>query len=170
MPPVKNDHIYDILEKVLQGNQGFVNTTIGLCIKLQRATGARISEILAMEWQHIDDQGNVYVRQAKRGISHVVRCPDLLPLFSQMREAPDQKVIRLTYRQVYSLYLKLGICYNPGNTRKHNAVCHLPRRQKAQQIFIFAENNAEAAGHCLGHRSKKSINYYLTKEQINAVT
>lgn len=136
-------------------------TAVTLAYNIQTRSGCRASEVLALTWGDISEEGSVYIKSTKRGVPHIVRMPDLVPMFRKARQSYYERVVPLTYRKLYLAYLRAGVGFKPTQLRKNLAVTHAPRHQLAREHFKLSGNVPECAGHSLGHKSNKSIQYYL---------
>jgi integrase len=132
-----------------------------LCSELQRSSGARISEVLSLTWRDITDNGYYYIRSRKGGVPRICY-NEYLAQYAQLHRGPDNaKVIPLTYRQIYSYYIKHGIDIMPSSHKRNRAVTHAYRHAIARLAYRLSSGTIQAVSHTLGHRSTKSANYYI---------
>lgn len=134
---------------------------VSMAYNIQMRSGCRASEVLALQWADIFTNGDVYIKSTKRGVPHIVRMPDLSPIFAIYRGDPSSHVIPITYRKLYLAYRRAGINVKVRHGSKNNAVTHAPRHALAQQHFLESNKSALCAGHSLGHKSLTAIIHYL---------
>ena len=137
-----------------------VSSYASIAYRLQFLTGCRSCEVLGLVWNDVDKAGNVFLNSAKGGCPHVVNIAELIPWVNLNRSEPSERVFPITYRQLYSYYLRLGVAVYVRSRQHTRAVTHAPRHVRARLIRSLSQGNADAVAHGLGHRSKKSqLNY-----------
>ena len=122
-------------------------------------TGCRISDLLSLNG--LDFTSNYYVR-----IKQGKNSEDLIYYIDKYHDVIDiwkSNKIRIsgTYsrQSIYRIYNKIGISVNRGNNR-NKSVTHAFRVAIARDI-VSSGMDKGVASKALGHKSKRSIDYYL---------
>lgn len=122
-------------------------------------TGCRISDLLRLTG--LDFTGNYYVRirQGKNSedlIYHIDRYHDILDIW---RSSGIRISGTYSRQSIYRIYTKIGISVSRGNNR-NKSVTHAFRVAIARDI-VSSGMEKSVASKALGHKSKRSIDYYL---------
>lgn len=132
-------------------------------------TGCRISDLLSLTGRDFTHNYYVRIRQGKNS-------DDLIYFVDKYHDVIDiwrSSGIRIsgTYsrQSIYRIYTKIGISVNRG-TNRNKSVTHAFRVAIARDI-VNSGMEKSVASRALGHKSKRSIDYYLNdlpaKARIN---
>jgi len=140
-----------------------LNLSCAAFIRLQFISGARISDLLNIKRSDVLSNGTIIIRQGKGSNTLIINISQDFEFWELYRQGYYVEISCFSYSFFYKLYKRYGlIIFNePG----HNAsVTHSPRKILAQTIYD-STNDIQIAASALGHRSTKSTEYYLTREQ-----
>ena len=128
-------------------------------IELLFLYGLRISEILNILPNHISPSGALTIKGSKGSKTRVVYSVYFQSFWTNL--ATGCLPISQTYDRFYfyRLFKKLGIYGNFGKTSK-NSVTHYFRHRIIKQMQSDGNSNEEISNF-IGHKSPKSLNYYV---------
>jgi len=132
------------------------------CIReIQRISGVRVGEVLNVKAVDIMDNQNIYIHGSKGSNDRIVNCPAVISIICKNVDINTrQSIFTVSYTQYYRFLKKHGdILHIVG--KKNNYVSHSFRKKLLNQIYNSGCAKKEKIGHAIGHRSKKTINYYI---------
>ena len=127
-------------------------------VSLHYYSGARISDLLQVDYTSISSRLNISILQGKGSQALTVQPIHYREFWAQVR---DNKLIPMqNYNRFYfyRLYKRFGITVSRGS-HKNNLVTHAFRRELAADLHNIDGNIKRAQG-ALGHRSAKSTEHY----------
>ena len=140
------------------------NTQVHYIKHLLQVYGLRIGEVLNATFQDVLEPFNLYIHGSKGSFDRVLYCPEVIQYVTRHGVCPpDSRLFTLSYNQVYRQVAK-ECGSNIRNKKKNRRVTHRYRADLLQRIHkkgLAADNEV---GHTIGHRSGKTINYYLKGE------
>ena len=132
-------------------------------------TGCRISDLLRLTGRDFTDNYYVRINQGKNSdtlIYHIDKYYDIIDIW---RSSGIRISGTYSRQSIYRIYTKIGISVNRGNNR-NKSVTHAFRVAIARDI-VNSGMEKSVASKALGHKSKRSIDYYLNdipaKARIN---
>lgn len=129
--------------------------------ELQRRTGARYSEIERLQWGDVVNDEYLIMEGAKGGRARLLYCPDLIEVLKVLCAGRcSGQLVPIRYGQYKRFLSQKGLCGYVKFGRKR-AYTHAIRYQLANTLVQKLGRDRRVAGDILGHRSKKSINYYI---------
>lgn len=137
----------------------------GALALLQRSSGCRISEALALSTTDVVLPDLLIIKALKGSRARSVRIPELQSQLLSLLSAGSHPLFRLSYAQVYRQYKAAGIIeYLDHNHR--NRVTHSLRHAYIQNIQLVSKDVGITAD-IVGHKSKRSTLIYLKKGTTN---
>ncbi len=132
--------------------------------EFQRRYGLRWHEVVSLKLEDIITEEEVLFHGAKRGYDRFIYAPDLIFYIRRLSAGRKEgKFFTVSYQQHRRwLYQRNKFTRLPG--RKYNIVSHLPRHIIATRR-VRAEGEIDpSVSRSLGHKSNRTILYYLTQE------
>ena len=129
-------------------------------VSLHYYSGARISDLLQVDYTSISSRLNVSILQGKGSQALVIQPVHYREFWVRVRDnrlTPMQHYNRFYF---YRLYRRFGIIISRGNN-KNNLVTHAFRKELAGDLYALDGNIKRAQG-ALGHRSSKSTEHYTS--------
>ena len=129
-------------------------------VSLHYYSGARISDLLQVDYTSISSRLNVSILQGKGSQALVIQPVHYREFWVRVRDnrlTPMQHYNRFYF---YRLYRRFGIIISRGNN-KNNLVTHAFRKELAGDLYAIDGNIKRAQG-ALGHRSSKSTEHYTS--------
>lgn len=137
----------------------------GAVYLVQRMSGCRVSEALALCTSDIVLPDTLIIRALKRSRSRAVRFPEFGPQLALLISTSIHPLFRLSYRQIYRQYRNAGIIeIRPDN--RYNRVTHSLRKDFIQAVQLVS-NDIGITADVVGHKSKRSTIIYLKKGTHN---
>lgn len=127
-------------------------------VSLHYYSGARISDLLAVDYASISSRLNISILQGKQSQALTVQPVHYREFWAGVRDnklVPMQNYNRFYF---YRLYKRFGIVISRGSS-KNNLVTHAFRRELAGDLHALDGNIKRAQG-ALGHRSANSTKHY----------
>ncbi len=127
-------------------------------VSLHYYSGARISDLLQVNYTSISSRLNISILQGKGSQALVVQPVHYRDFWKRVRDnklSPMQDYNRFYF---YRLYKRFGISISRGSN-KNNLVTHAFRRELAGDLYALDGNIKRAQG-ALGHRSANSTKHY----------
>ena len=127
-------------------------------VSLHYYSGARISDLLAVDYASISNRLNISILQGKQSQALTVQPVHYREFWAGVRDnrlAPMENYNRFYF---YRLYKRFGIVVSRGSS-KNNLVTHAFRRELAGDLHALDGNIKRAQG-ALGHRSANSTKHY----------
>ena len=143
---------------ILKGNQLGVFYDI---IMIQIASGARISEVLNIEYTDLLEPHFIVLKGLKGSGSRVIPVPECAKYIGDCitnKVHPFQHISRF---QVYRFYKRMGF-YTTLKGKQNKAVTHSFRRLYINEL-IKGGHNVKIAKESIGHKSEKSTKHYIDK-------
>ena len=150
---------------VLMQSAGYSRTVICF-IRLHAISGARISDLLRVRRNDITSTLFVSIRQCKGSLPLTVKLSDDLQFWREYRSGMHLDIGTYNKNYFYRLYKNYNIQFDNGISR-NKSVTHSFRKELANDLYN-ATGTIEAAQSALGHRSSRSTEYYLTKNELRA--
>lgn len=122
-------------------------------------TGCRISDLLRLTGRDFTNNYYVRISQGKNSddlIYHIDRYHDIIDIW---RSSGIRISGTYSRQSIYRIYTKIGISVNRGSNR-NKSVTHAFRVAIARDI-VNSGMAKSVASKALGHKSKRSIDYYL---------
>lgn len=129
-------------------------------VSLHYYSGARISDLLQVDYTSISSRLNISILQGKGSQALTIQPVHYREFWERVRDnrlTPMQNYNRFYF---YRLYKRFSITISRGNN-KNNLVTHAFRRELAQDLHNIDGNIKRAQG-ALGHRSVNSTEHYTT--------
>ncbi len=148
----------DIDSIILQMKKERIPLPVLAYVSLHYYSGARISDLLQVDYTSISSRLNISILQGKKSQALVVQPVHHREFWERVRDnrlTPMQHYNRFYF---YRLYKRFGITVSRGS-RKNNLVTHAFRRELAIDLHNIDGNIKRAQG-ALGHRSAKSTEHY----------
>ena len=145
---------------------GYSQTVICF-IRLHSVSGARISDLLRIRRSDITSSLYVSIRQCKGSMPLTVKLSDDLQFWREYRAGLHLDIGLFNKNYFYRLYKRYNIQFNNGMGR-NMSVTHSFRKELANDLFE-ATGLIESSQAALGHRSSRSTEYYLTKDNLRAI-
>lgn len=129
-------------------------------VSLHFYSGARISDLLAVDYRSISNRLNISILQGKQSQAICLQPVHYREFWERVRN--NQLVPMENYNRFYfyRLYKRFGIVISRGGS-KNNLVTHAFRRELASDLHALDGNIKRAQG-ALGHRSANSTKHYTT--------
>lgn len=127
-------------------------------VSLHYYSGARISDLLKVDYTSISARLNISILQGKKSQALVIQPVHFREFWVRVRDnrlTPMQNYNRFYF---YRLYKRFGISVSRGG-RKNNLVTHAFRKELARDLHALDGNIKRAQG-ALGHRSASSTEHY----------
>lgn len=127
---------------------------------IQMVSGARISEVLSLDFRNILANGTIALRGKKRSEDRIVSCGDAWSYLSKCRDAGVHPFEGLNRFYVYRCYKKAGLVLGHGIGSK-DSVTHALRH-----LYVFEAKkvvSTEVIQNQIGHKSINSTNHYVKK-------
>ncbi len=132
-------------------------------MQLQKRFGLRYSEVSSIRNMDILNDQYIFVRGKKRSRNRILFAPDLIRiLLKHITGSPSTLVFSVSYAQYFHFVAKhvpLQRTRKNGNRR----VTHFFRAKIIQSLASKKQVEFEDIKQFTGHKSKKSIPYYLRK-------
>lgn len=127
-------------------------------VSLHYYSGARISDLLAVDYRSISNRLNISILQGKQSQALTIQPVHYREFWERVRN--NQLVPMENYNRFYfyRLYKRFGIVISRGSS-KNNLVTHAFRRELASDLHALDGNIKRAQG-ALGHRSANSTKHY----------
>ena len=128
-------------------------------VSLHFYSGARISDLLAVDYRSISNRLNISILQGKQSQALTLQPVHYREFWERVRDnqlTPMQIYNRFYF---YRLYKRFGITISRGS-HKNNLVTHAFRRELASDLHSIDGNIKRAQG-ALGHRSANSTEHYV---------
>jgi integrase len=124
---------------------------------IQKVSGARISEVLTLDYRNIMENGNIALRGAKRSNDRIVSSGEAWNYLKWCKDLKINPFEELNRFYVYRLYKSVGIILNTGKSEKF-AITHAFRHIYVQQAekIVSTENIQKQ----IGHKSINSTKHY----------
>lgn len=122
-------------------------------------TGCRVNDLLRLTGHDFTSNYYVHIRQGKNSddlVYHIDRYHDIIDIWKNSGVRISGTYSR---QSIYRIYKKIGISINRGNDR-NKSVTHAFRVAIARDI-VNSGMDKSVASKALGHKSKRSIDYYL---------
>ena len=152
-----------IVEEMRRNN---VNKYIIAFVRLHFQSGARISDMLRINYTNISENLNITIEQGK-GSNPIFVSPiwdrEEWRRIRELKLSPFQNHTRHSF---YRMYKKYGIIMNRGNG-SYNSVTHFFRKNLAQDIMNETDN-LELVAKRLGHKNQRNAIYYTKNRPKNA--
>lgn len=127
-------------------------------VSLHYYSGARISDLLAVDYASISNRLNISILQGKQSQALTIQPVHYREFWAGVRDnrlTPMENYNRFYF---YRLYKRFGIVVSRGSS-KNNLVTHAFRRELAGDLHALDGNIKRAQG-ALGHRSANSTKHY----------
>lgn len=127
-------------------------------VSLHYYSGARISDLLAVDYTSISSRLNISILQGKQSQALTIQPVHYREFWATVRDnrlTPMENYNRFYF---YRLYKRFGIVVSRGSS-KNNLVTHAFRRELASDLHALDGNIKRAQG-ALGHRSASSTKHY----------
>ena len=150
----------DIETIILQMKKERIPLPVLAYVSLHYYSGARISDLLQVDYASISNRLNISILQGKQSQALTVQPVHYREFWQRVRDnklTPMQNYNRFYF---YRLYKKFGITISRGS-HKNNLVTHAFRKELAGDLHALDGNIKRAQG-ALGHRSAKSTEHYTT--------
>ena len=125
-------------------------------------TGGRVSEVLRLRSVNVNLNFRVSLKASKGSDDRIVSVRPYPNLTAAQFRACFDEFGDYSRFYVYRVMKAHGL-YLLNSEGGNNAVTHAPRHLLANEV-VELSNDEELAGKALGHKSKKSIKYYLNDE------
>ena len=145
---------------------GYSQTVICF-IRLHSVSGARISDLLRIRRSDITSSLYVSIRQCKGSLPLTVRLSDDVQFWREYRAGLHLDIGLYNKNYFYRLYKRYNIQFDNGLLR-NKSVTHSFRKELANDLFN-ATGSIESAQSALGHRSTRSTEYYLSRDNLKSV-
>ncbi len=130
-------------------------------ILLLLASGARIDEVLQLQYSNMEKSGLIYIPGKKHSDSRMVYEPHVTRFIFRNENYSDKRVFTLSYRQVYT-YLKAKLnVHSPKTSGDNDAVSHWFRYTYIYLAYVLSGCNIEFVKKEIGHKAMKSTIHYL---------
>lgn len=149
-----------ILEKIkLLSTWGYSEDFQAL-VYIHFTTGCRVSDLLRLTGADFSSSYHVRIKQGKGSDDLVYKLSDYYHVIDRWRARKTKIAGTYSRQSLHRIYRKLGFSISRGENR-NLSVTHYFRVIKARDL-VTAFDDKELAGKVLGHKSKKSIDYYIT--------
>lgn len=128
-------------------------------VDLQFQTGIRISDLLSIDFSNVTDRLHIVIEQGKGSRKLVVSPVNFRDYWKSVRVNKLNPSAGLNRFFFYRLYKKYGIEIDRG-ANKNKSVTHAPRKLIGKELYN-RENKIEDVQAGLGHRSKRSSEFYI---------
>ena len=156
----------DLESKLVAMQSAGYSLTVICFIRLHSISGARVSDLLRIRRNDITKSLFVSIRQCKGSLPLTVKLSDDLQFWREYRSGLHLDIGTYNKNYFYRLYKNYNIQFDNGISR-NKSVTHSFRKELANDLYN-ATGTIEAAQSALGHRSSKSTEYYLTKNELRA--
>ena len=129
-------------------------------VSLHYYSGARISDLLQVDYTCISSRLNISILQGKKSQALVIQPVHHREFWERVRDNRLTPMEHYNRFYFYRLYKRFGISVSRGS-RKNNLVTHAFRRELAVDLHNIDGNIKRAQG-ALGHRSSSSTEHYTT--------
>lgn len=137
----------------------------GAVYLIQRSSGCRVSEALALTTGDIVLPDLLIIKALKGSRPRTIRIPEFKDQFSRLLSLGNHPLFRVSYSHVYRQYLNAGIVeIRPDSC--HNRVTHSLRKNFIQSVHS-ASKDVGLTADLVGHKSKRSTIIYLKKGTRN---
>lgn len=150
----------DINAILLRMESELIPLPVRAYVSLHYYSGARISDLLQVDYTSISSRLNISILQGKGSQALTIQPVHYREFWQRVRDnrlTPMQNYNRFYF---YRLYKKYGITISRGS-HKNNLVTHAFRRELAIDLHSIDGNIKRAQG-ALGHRSASSTEHYTT--------
>jgi len=131
------------------------------CIQILQATGARIREVLELEWEDVSETGHIYLAGSKGSGDRIAHSGEASEWLLSQRSNKRGKIFHLSYMYVYR-YLKAKGLYEYYGSNVNASVTH-SFRHKLAKSFSKKPKNQDAVKSLLNHKNGKSTETYTNK-------
>ena len=128
-------------------------------VDLQFQTGIRISDLLSIDFSNVTERIHIVIDQGKGSRKLVVSPSNFRDYWMNVRVNKLKPSAGLNRFFFYRLYKKYGIELDRG-ANKNKCVTHAARKLVGKELYR-RENNIEDVQAGLGHRSKRSSEFYI---------
>ena len=153
-----NEHGF-ILEKIKQLSSWGYSEDFQALVYIHFATGCRVSDLLRLTGADFSSSYHVRIKQGKGSDDLIYKLSDYYHVIDRWRTRNTKISGTYSRQSLHRIYKKLGFSISRGENR-NSSVTHFFRVIKARDL-VTAFDDKELAGKVLGHRSKKSIEYYI---------
>lgn len=122
-------------------------------------TGCRVSDLLRLTGADFSRSYHVRIKQGKGSEDLVYKLSDYYHVIDRWRARNAKISGTYTRQSLHRIYRKLGFSIYRGENR-NLSVTHYFRVIKARDL-VAAFDDKELAGKVLGHKNKRSIDYYV---------
>lgn len=129
-------------------------------------SGARISDLLKVDYSCISNSLYISISQSKQSNALTVQPVHFREFWKQVRDLKLTPMLHYNRFYFYRLYQRYGITDKKRNAI-NNSVTHAFRKNIAKDLYNLDENK-ERVTSALGHRSKRSADYYIPNK-INII-
>ena len=157
----------DLESKLVAIQSAGYSLTVVNFIRLHSISGARISDLLRIRRSDITSSLFVSIRQCKGSLPLTVKLSANFEFWEQYRNGLHLDISLYNKNYFYRLYKRYNIQFDNGALR-NKSVTHSFRKELANDLFN-ATGVIESAQAALGHRSSRSTEYYLSKDNLKSV-
>lgn len=135
-----------------------------IAAELQRRYGLRAAEVLNICESDVIGMEYIHIHGLKRSNDRYIHCPDLVhQLVKPGTSRKSIPVFPFNYRKYYAWFKKyLGGIPNPG--KKNARVTHRFRQEVIRKLKQGPGTEDSGVSGFIGHKSKKTLKYYLPKK------
>lgn len=134
---------------------------------IAQANGARIGEILSLQWVDLCANGMAIIKGEKKSGSRLINT--FLPaelVWDMQLKASTVRVFPFGYQKVYHFARMAGLGENIVG-RKNKAVTHAGRYHLADKAAKLL--GKKSAKEILGHKSERSTEHYISEERLGKI-
>lgn len=157
----------DLESKLVQMQSAGYSQTVVCFIRLHSISGARISDLLRIRRSDITRSLFVSIRQCKGSLPLTVKLSTDLQFWEDYRNGLHLDIGLYNKNYFYRLYKRYNIQFDNGVLR-NKSVTHSFRKELANDLYS-ATGEIESAQSALGHRSSRSTEYYISKDNLRAL-
>lgn len=137
------------------------NRQLTAIYELQRRHGLRISEVLRLTVDDLQDDQTIYVAASKGSFDRVLDDAELHAELSEISAAKTSgKIFDLSYSQVYRAYKRARVV-EPGPSEDRRRVTHALRARRIQELDDQGLSIEQIADE-IGHKDSQSTEHYLS--------
>lgn len=159
--------LVDLASKLIKIQSAGYSQTVICFIRLHSISGARISDLLRVRRNDITSSLFISIRQCKGSLPLTVKLSTDLQFWSDYRNGLHLDIGLYNKNYFYRLYKRYNIQFDNGALR-NKSVTHSFRKELANDLYS-ATGSIESAQSALGHRSSRSTEYYISKDNLRSV-